>query len=72
MTDKDWQNRQDVLEGKRRNSDPERETNVTSTDHTESRDDSSKPQDGGSGTDTQAPADEKTAVQGDGPAGESI
>jgi hypothetical protein len=33
MGDEEWQRRQDVLEGKRRNSDPPA-SNVKSTDHT--------------------------------------
>jgi hypothetical protein len=69
MGDEEWQRRQDVLEGKRRNSDPPA-SNVKSTDHTGDAKKSSD--DRGKGTDTQAPADEQTAVQGDGPAGESI
>lgn len=68
MADKEWQRRQDVIEGKRRDHDVD--TNVASTDHTESRDDTSAG--GGEGTQTQAEPDEKTAVQGDGPHGESI
>jgi hypothetical protein len=68
--DKDWQYRQDVISGKRRPG--EADTNVRSTDHTESRDDASKEDKSGEGTRTQDEPDEATAVQGDGPHGESI
>lgn len=60
MTDKEWQRRQDVLEGK---SEPKHDdSNVASTDHTESRDDTSKSEDGNGGTQTQAEPDEQAGI----------
>lgn len=69
--DKEWERRRRVIDGEPEQ-DPE-DSNVTSTDHTESKDDTSKSETGnGEGTDTQAEPDEQTAVQGDGPNGEAI
>ncbi len=71
MGDKEWERNQRAIKGE---PEPEHnDSNVASTDHTESRDDTSKSADGdGKGTSTQDAPDEQTAVQGDGPHGESI
>lgn len=71
MADKDWEARRKVLHGE--SDDDSSDSNVSSTDHTESRDDTAQPADGdGKGASTADAPDEKTAVQGDGPHGESI
>jgi len=68
--DKDWQHRQDVITGKKRAH--ETDANVRSTDHTEVRRDASETRSSGKGSRTADEPDEATAVQGDGPNGESI